>query len=73
MILLALRDYLVRQETGNLTDMAHRFDLDPHALSGMLEHWIKKGKVRKVPTGTFCDKCSGCDVKLMETYEWVKR
>ena len=70
MILLELRQYLAQHKTCTLTDMAHRFDLDPHALSGMLEHWIKKGKVRKVPTGALCGECSGCDPGSREIYEW---
>ena len=71
MILLELRQYLVQYKRGTLTDMAHRFDLDPHALSMMLEHWIKKGKVRKVPTDSLCGECSGCDPGHREIYEWV--
>lgn len=71
MILLELRDYLSEHKRGTLVDMAHRFDLDQHAVSGMLEHWVRKGKVRKLAMSPLCGECSGCDPGLREIYEWV--
>ena len=71
MILLDLRNYLADHKRVTLMDMAHRFDLTQDAASGMMEHWIKKGQVRKLSPRKFCAGCEGCDPGIREIYEWI--
>ncbi|MCK5716961.1 MAG: FeoC-like transcriptional regulator [Thiomargarita sp.] len=71
MILTALKSYLIKNKRAPLIDMAHHFDIEPDALKGMLEHWIRKKKVRQIE-GLSCTKgcCQASQVNL-EIYEWV--
>ncbi|WP_078119697.1 FeoC-like transcriptional regulator [Thiosocius teredinicola] len=72
MILSELRDYLQMHRRVALKDMAYRFDTDQDALRGMLQKWISKGRVKKLPTGTACSSgCCKCDSASLEMYEWV--
>jgi hypothetical protein len=71
MILSELRDYLKTHQRSALIDMAYRFDIDPDALRGMLEKWVAKGRVVKLPQGSLCSGgCRKCDPATTELYEW---
>jgi len=73
MILTELKSYLVENKRVPLIDMAHHFDVAPDAIKGMLEHWIRKGKVRRLE-GRKCDKgCCQASQSQLEIYEWVER
>ena len=72
MILSELRDYLKANRRAGLADMALHFNVESGAIRGMLEQWIRKGKVRKLPSGTLCgDGCCKCDPETVELYEWM--
>ena len=72
MILSEIRDYLRTHRRAALSDMVLRFDADPDALRGMLEKWIAKGRVVKLPAGTPCGGgCCRCDPTRTEIYEWI--
>ncbi len=74
MILSEIRDYLRLNRRAALIDMAHRFDANPDALRGMLQKWIAKGQVEKLPAGTECGGgCNKCDPMSTEIYQWVDR
>ncbi|MEE7627253.1 FeoC-like transcriptional regulator [Methylobacter sp. Wu8] len=72
MILSDLRDYLREQRRVALADIVTHFNMDADALRGMLDKWISKGKVRKLPLTSSCGtRCCQCDAALTEIYEWV--
>nr|VFJ57034.1 MAG: FeoC like transcriptional regulator [Candidatus Kentron sp. FW]VFJ63848.1 MAG: FeoC like transcriptional regulator [Candidatus Kentron sp. FW] len=72
MILSELREYLRSNSRAAIIDMAYHFETEPDAIRGMLEHWIRKGKVRKLPEGTGCsDNCHECAPENVEIYEWA--
>ena len=72
MILAEVRDYLAARGRAPLTDLAARFDLDADAARAMLDHLIRKGRVRRIDSGpSTCGGCCGCADKLPEVYEWV--
>jgi putative ferrous iron transport protein C len=71
MILSELRDYLKDHKRAALFDIALHFDSNPDAIRGMLEVWVKKGRVRKLPQGTSCSGCCECDPSMIEIYEWT--
>ncbi len=71
MILSEVRDHLRTHRRAALSDMAARFRTDPDALRGMLERWIAKGQVQKLPGGTPCGGCSHCDPNTVEIYAWI--
>ncbi|MCP5426021.1 MAG: FeoC-like transcriptional regulator [Gammaproteobacteria bacterium] len=71
MILAELRDYLKTRQRAALTDMANHFKSEPDALRGMLDKWVSKGRVEKLPEGTACGGgCCKCGPGATEIYEW---
>jgi putative ferrous iron transport protein C len=72
MILSEIKRYLQERKHATLSDLAIHFDTEPEAMRGMLEQWIKKGRVSKFQTRTACKRgCSscGCDA-APEVYSW---
>ena len=71
MLLSELRDYLKTHRRAALVDMAHRFNTDPDALRGMLDKWVAKGRIEKLPEGTTCGStCCKCNPETTEIYQW---
>jgi len=71
-ILADIRSYLARHGRVSLEDIANHFDMDAGALRGMLEHWIRKGKVRRYTVADACGVgCSRCASACSEIYEWT--
>lgn len=71
MILSELRDYIKTHRRAALVDISQHFDVEPEAVRGMVDLWIRKGKVRKLPGGMTCDGCCECGPALVEIYEWT--
>lgn len=62
MLLLQVRDHLQLVGSVTLTDLARRFDVPESAMQGMMEQWVRKGKVVIVDNAISCSSggCSGC-------------
>lgn len=72
MILIQVRDYLRTHGQAPLRDMALTFDMEPDALKPLLEHWVDKGWVEKLPKGTACGGgCNACAPESIEIYSWI--
>lgn len=73
MILSDLKKYLSEVKAANLFDLSKRFDIDSAVARSMLEHWIRKGKVRKAEKISGCgSKCAKCDPAMTEVYQWIE-
>ena len=71
MILSQVRDYLNQRGQCTLSDIALHFDTDASAVRGMLDIWIKKGKVEKRSATASCGtNCQSCDPATTEVYTW---
>ncbi|HHH38577.1 MAG TPA: sugar metabolism transcriptional regulator [Sedimenticola sp.] len=71
MILAEIRDYLKARGRASLADIALHFDTPPDAVRGMLEQWIRKGRVRRSLASAACgNSCTQCDPAATEIYEW---
>jgi putative ferrous iron transport protein C len=79
-MLAEIKRYLKQRQTVSLYDLALRFDAEPEAMRGMLEVWLRKGRVRRLPVtgGSACASgcgggCSTCAVAGPESewYTWV--
>lgn len=71
MILSNIRDYLKQRGQCTLSDIALHFDTDADAVRGMLEVWIRKGKVQKRSATDSCGtSCQSCDPAATEVYSW---
>lgn len=71
MILSDIRRYLEQRGQATLADIATHFDADPDAVRGMLELWMRKGKIHKqMATGSCGSSCTHCDPATTEIYVW---
>ncbi len=72
MILFEVRDYLRERGQATLGDIALHLGSDPEAVRGMLEVWVRKGKVERSTLMPACGSgCSKCDVASTEIYRWL--
>jgi hypothetical protein len=73
MILLDIKKYFSQQRAASLNDLSLHFSVEPDAMRGLLEQWIRKGKLRKLPQGDSCPSCcEGCNSDKLEIYEWLE-
>ncbi|MCK5360153.1 MAG: FeoC-like transcriptional regulator [Gammaproteobacteria bacterium] len=71
MILSDIRNYMQQHGQVSLADVALHFDIEPDAARGMLDIWVKKGKVqRRAATSSCGTSCSQCDTAATEIYVW---
>ena len=71
MILSDIKRYLMERRQATLADLALHFDADADAMRGMLQQWVRKGRVTKVMAGGGCgSSCSKCDPAAVEIYVW---
>lgn len=71
MILTEVRDYIRARGQVALRDLVLRFDMEEQAMRGVLEHWERKGKLEKLPSGTTCSGCTDCAPEAVEIYRWT--
>lgn len=73
MILTQVRDYLKQKGQAPLRDMALEFGMQQDALRPIVEQWVAKGKVVKLPGGTACGGgCNSCEPQTVELYQWIE-
>jgi DNA-binding IclR family transcriptional regulator len=61
MLQLILQEIESAGGTVNLADLSRRLDVDPGALEGMLEFWVRKGRLRRSLQGNeFCSTSLTC-------------
>lgn len=71
MILSDIKRYLQERQQATLSDIALHFDAEPDAVRGMLEHWVRKGKVERRLLHDACGSgCNKCDLSGTEIYLW---
>ena len=72
MILTELKRYLLQRGQASLQDIAVHCDAEPDAVRGMLEQWIRKGRVERRLLSDSCSTgCDKCDPNGVEFYRWV--
>lgn len=71
MILQEVKEYVKQRKQVNLLDVAVHFDIEPEAVKGMLDFWVKKGKIKHVSNATACGgSCSCGQQDELEVYVW---
>lgn len=68
-MLSEIRRHLQEQGTVSLADLSRHLHADPAAVEGMIDHWIRKGKVCEVPLA--CGGCTQCDPATVRMYRWL--
>ena len=72
MILAEVKRYLKTRKQATLADIALHCDAEPDAVRGMLEQWIRKGKVTRQLAGKSCGTtCNQCTQATVEIYVWL--
>jgi len=72
MILSDIREYFLKQKIASLQDISSHFKVEPDAMRGMLDHWIRKEKVKKVSLDVSCAGCcQACSSRQVELYQWI--
>jgi len=70
--LLEIKHYLVKVKMASLATLCTCLNASPEAVRDRLNHWVRKGCIRKFSKTAFCgSKCTKCDQSLTEIYEWV--
>jgi len=72
MILSEIRDFFKWQSVVSLSDLSLHFAVEPDAMRGMLDQWIRKGKVQKLDQEEKCSNCCGCNLEHPEIYTWTE-
>ncbi len=71
MILTQVRDYIKQRGEAPLRDMSLAFGMEQDALRPIVEQWIARGKVEKLPQGSTCGGCNSCEPVTIELYRWI--
>lgn len=72
MSLIELKQYLMKVRMATLTNLCAMFKTDPENIRCLLQHWIRKGKVRQCLKKPACGtQCFQCPANSTEMYEWV--
>lgn len=70
-MLTTLKAFLSARRAATLSEIARHVGADPDAVRGMLEHWIRKGRVKRI-AGARCSGCDSCAPADLEFYEWIE-
>lgn len=71
-MLMQIRDYCAQRGLVSLHDLTLHFQIEAEVMRGMLEHWIRKGKLcKQAPCGGCVSSCGGCNPTFNEFYRWL--
>ena len=71
MILARVESHLRERKRASLTDLAEVLDTHHKALRSMLDLLVRKGRIRRLPSGTTCGGgCNKCKPETVELFEY---
>ncbi|MCU7920714.1 MAG: FeoC-like transcriptional regulator [Candidatus Thiodiazotropha sp. (ex Epidulcina cf. delphinae)] len=71
MILSDIRDFLAKRGQATLAEIALHVDAEPDAVRGMLQQWVRKGRIEQRKVEAACgSSCNRCDPAATELYVW---
>ncbi|KAA3631208.1 MAG: sugar metabolism transcriptional regulator [Proteobacteria bacterium] len=71
MMLREIRRYIRMRGQTSLADLATHLDSSPDAVRGMLDVWVRKGKIGRLARSSRCGTaCAGCAAAMVEIYYW---
>lgn len=72
MMLTQLKEILQTRRLVNLYELSQLLQAQPDAVRAMLQHWIRKGCVKKCLASEGCgSKCVKCSPLMTECYQWL--
>lgn len=73
MSLIEIKQYMMKVKMTSLNSLCLLFNADADRVRCMLEHWMRKGKIRQCMKKPACgSKCFKCPTSTTEFYEWVE-
>ena len=73
MSLLAIKSHMMTVKMASLSSLCLLFNMNADQLRCMLQHWIRKGKMRQCMKPACGSTCFKCPVGVREIYEWVSQ
>jgi hypothetical protein len=71
MILSDIGHYVKEHQQVTLSQIALHFNAKPDAVRGILDIWVRKGKIsRQSATASCGSTCQQCDIASTEIYIW---
>lgn len=72
MSLLEIKRYMIQVKMTTLASLCQLFKAEPETIRCMLQHFIRKGKIRRCQKKSACgSQCFKCPASEIEMYEWV--
>jgi len=72
MSLIAIKQHMMQVKMATLGSLCTLFNAEPDTLRCLLQHWMRKGKIRQCLKKPACgSRCFKCADTLTEMYEWV--
>jgi putative ferrous iron transport protein C len=71
MILSDIQRFIADNKRASIADLKIHFRIDGHALRGMLNRLIRKGRISKMAEAKKCGGCHSCGDDATEIYVWV--
>ena len=72
MTLVAIKAHMMTVKMSTLSHLCQVFRADAEQLRCMLQHWIRKGKMRQCKKTPACgSRCFNCPSETIEIYEWI--
>ena len=67
--------FVRERQRVSLYELALHFDTDEGLLEGMMQHWLRKGRIKQLITPPCQTACGGCDAgaRAGVLYCWVKQ
>lgn len=71
MILQEIKEYVKKRRQVSLQDLAIHFDKEPDTIRGILDFWVRKGRVKLQTQAPSCSGSCHCSAsQSQEIYQW---
>jgi putative ferrous iron transport protein C len=73
MILQDIKKYVQQRKQVSLQDIALHFDKEPETIRGMLDFWIRKGRIQRFVQQPSCSSSGSCQCSAkqeLDIYQW---
>ncbi len=72
MSLIDIKQHMMKVRLATLASLCLLFNAEPENLRCMLQHWMRKGRIRQCTKQPACgSRCFKCPTAATEIYEWV--
>jgi putative ferrous iron transport protein C len=71
MILQEIKQYVQKRKQVSLQDIAVHFDKEPETVRGILDFWVRKGRIKLQTQAPSCSGSCHCSAnQTQEIYQW---